>query len=249
MEDCFDEVNLLYLKNILMVYYGEFDFADSLNLQSTFDYEYFNDILFNKTFIDPKDLLLTNSIFEERIRKRKWLENDVRYQNYSENVFKELKSRMRISYYFYKNSIKRTPPDDVIIHLPTCIKKQLSSYEIQFIDNEHSKNHLKVMYSSTIEFDNNFAKAAIILLINSALDCRNFGSNNLIRTIQFKNDLSNLIPLTKQIKIINLSLQHKLFLKIKSDKDLQQFILDFKCINIEQNCNLTRLIQMIDLSK
>ena len=100
-----------------------------------------------------------------------------------------------------------------------------------------------------IDFDNDVAKSAIVLLINSALDCRNFGSNNLIRTIQFKNDSNNSIPLTKQIKMINLSLQHKLFLKIKTEKDLQQFIIDFKGINLEQNSNLSRLVQMFELSK
>lgn len=249
IEDCLDETNLFYLKNVLMIYYGEFDLADSLTLQSTFDEDLFKDILFNKNFIDPKELLLTNSIFEERIRKRKWLENDIRYQNYIENVFKDLKSKFRISYYFYKNSIKRTPPDDVINHLPPAIKDQLFSCGIPFIDDEHSRNHLKVLYSSTIDFNDNFAKTAIILLINSALDCRNFGSNNIIRTIQFRNDSNNLIPLTKQIKMTNLSLQHKLLLKIKLEKELQQFIIDLKGINIEQNCNLARLTQMLHLSK
>lgn len=249
VNDCLNEKNLLHIKNVLMIYYGEFDIADSLTMDSNSLEEQLKDIMFNKNFIDPKELLFTNPIFEERIRKRKWLENDSRYQNYINNVLNSMRQSLRISYFFYKNSIKRTPPDDILTQLPPIIKEQLSKHGIPFIDNEHSKRHLKVLYSSTIPFDNDIAKASIILLLNSSLDCRNFGTNNIIRTIEFKNNHSKTIPLTRQIKMINLSLQHKLLIKIKAEEKLKQFIINFNAETLEQNCNLTRLLQKAELLK
>jgi hypothetical protein len=248
-----------HIRFCLMIYLGLFDEADLLKAKfindsdninkrtKQFNVDYYNKI-FKNQLIDPMDLIINNDEIASEIRKIKWVKDDTKYSEYINEFNKCPSKKLRISYYFFKNNIRRNVPDCVIDAIPDPIKMQLQDYNFQFTDVYRSINDKQLyvpLNINNMKFTKTQWRMLIYLLINNTCDVRNFGPGYVLRSFQFTNSDNKVIRQTKDIQLINIQIQYSIIRKLINDEDLKKFITEFVPITQTQETNLKVLKTLI----